>query len=287
LEKNYMPNGRYFKSDFSFLEKISMGAIGTKFVFDDLSSKGHKPIELERGSMSFKIWKNIKIKRLRVPDILCIRCGHRIESRAKTKLEISMSHSLSDPSRGWDYGLNNSDYVALVRCNKIAEGPIDWQAVDPVQYVSVKDLRKSFRNNQVILERPKGAEEGFESRITWPTTIASSNGKIKLVSESRLQYQREADNRTITISLSKRGINLMPMFQEGDEISMGHIIASVVPIYKDLPCKKNYNADYYIKLLKSTSITDRYASAKALSFFDTPETRNGSVTYFMQIRKRV
>ena len=57
-----MVNRRSFKSDVSFLEKISMGATGTITVFNNLREQGHTPIELERGSRSFKIWKNIKIK---------------------------------------------------------------------------------------------------------------------------------------------------------------------------------------------------------------------------------
>ncbi|MEO8786449.1 MAG: hypothetical protein ABI378_05235 [Chitinophagaceae bacterium] len=89
-----------FKTDESFLEKISIGAIGTQQVFSVLRQLGHQPIELERGSMNYKIWKKYKIKRIRVPDILCVDNGIRIESRAKTKLEISMSHSTSDPIRG-------------------------------------------------------------------------------------------------------------------------------------------------------------------------------------------
>src|SRR3990172_4616897 len=97
-----MAGRRSFKSDESFLEKLAIGAIGACAVFNDLQRQGHKPIELERGSMDYKIWKNIKIKRLRVPDILCLKCGTRVEARAKTQLEISMSHSLSDPERGWE-----------------------------------------------------------------------------------------------------------------------------------------------------------------------------------------
>ena len=54
-----MSNGRFLKSDESFLEKISIGAIGTCYVYDDLTKQGHKPVELERSSMSFKIWKKI------------------------------------------------------------------------------------------------------------------------------------------------------------------------------------------------------------------------------------
>ena len=46
-----MPLPRSFKTDESFLEKIAIGATGTRRVFDDVKSQGHQPIELERGSM--------------------------------------------------------------------------------------------------------------------------------------------------------------------------------------------------------------------------------------------
>ena len=82
-----MANRRAFKSDISFLEKISMGAVGTVTVLNDMKEKGHSPIELERGSTSFKIWKNIKIKRIRVPDILCLDCGKCVECRTKKNLK--------------------------------------------------------------------------------------------------------------------------------------------------------------------------------------------------------
>lgn len=41
-----MANRRAFKSDISFLTKIAIGAVGTRKVFDDLGSQGHRPIEL-------------------------------------------------------------------------------------------------------------------------------------------------------------------------------------------------------------------------------------------------
>jgi hypothetical protein len=55
-----MPGRRSFKTDESFLEKLAIGAIGARAVFAELERQGHKPIELERGSMDYKIWKNIK-----------------------------------------------------------------------------------------------------------------------------------------------------------------------------------------------------------------------------------
>jgi len=266
-----MPNGRAFKSDESFLEKISIGAIGTKFVFADLSLQGHRPIELERGSMSFKIWKDIKIKRLRVPDILCIDCGRRIESRAKTKMEISMSHSTSDPNRGWDFGLQDHDYVALVRCIKKGKNPIDWEAVSPVQYVSVSDLRRAFRSRRVEQEKPKGAQEGFEIRVRWPAVTASSDGTVTGISPSRLQFQRTLDGRTITLQLAKNHHRLQPLVTIGEAIQAGQFLASVVPVVKSFPCMKDKSFEDYDRLLKSSSVSERYTAAKVLSLYDAED----------------
>lgn len=47
-----MPGRRSFKTDESFLEKLAIGAIGARAVFDYLQEQDHCPIELERGSMS-------------------------------------------------------------------------------------------------------------------------------------------------------------------------------------------------------------------------------------------
>mgnify|MGYP001430241417 CR=1 FL=1 len=255
-----------FKTDDSFLEKISIGAIGTQKVFQDLLNKGHHPIELERGSMNYKIWKKIKIKRIRVPDILLVDCGLRIESRAKTKLEISMSHSLADPERGWDFGMKDNDYVALVFCEKNGERPIDWKADELVQYVLIKDLREAQKQELVDYVKPKGAEEGFEARITWPSAVASENGKIKLVAEDKIQYIRDSDGRTISLRLTKKSIPMKSLVKVGDQIVRNQIIASVVPVYSFVN-KCDLNKDYYLDNLKSSALSERYAAAKALSFY--------------------
>ena len=267
-----MNGRRAFKSEESFLEKISVGAIGTRKVFEDMARKGHSPIELERGSMSFKIWKEIKIKRVRVPDILCVTCGKRIESRAKTKLEITMSHSFSTPERGWDFGLDDNDYIAFVRCIKAGDRPIDWKADDMVQYVSVHSMRDAYGKDHVISEKPKGATEGFEARITWPSSIANSDGVVTFVDSSKLQYKRTSDNRTVTLSLTKQGIKLQPLVKIGEKLSENQIVASIVPVVESFDCHKVTSEKYYAEMLKSASLSDRYVAAKALSFFPTDST---------------
>jgi len=258
---------RSFKTDASFLEKLAIGAIGTKRVLEDLALQGHTPVELERGSTGYKIWKTIKIKRVRVPDILCVNSGIRIESRAKTKLIISMSHSSADEERGWDFGLKNDDYVALVVCEKNGEEPVDWVADENVQYIKIIDLRKALAANKVIQEKPKGSQEGFETRLTWPSSVASSEGTITEIS-NKIKFKRTSDNRTISLSLSKKGITLTPCVQEGEVIGHYQILASVTPVLKEVPKREINPEKYYRNLLTSASISDRYGAAKAYSFLN-------------------
>lgn len=260
-----MPGRRSFKTDESFLEKLAIGAIGARGVFAELKRQGHNPIELERGSMDYKIWKSIKIKRLRVPDLLCINCGTRVEARAKTQLEISMSHSLSDPERGWDKGLNDRDVVALSICTRTGDGPTAWQAAPLIQFVSAAALRRAFAENQVVTEKPKGAGEGFELRVTWPSAVASSDGVVSAFTAERLQFKREPDQRTISLALRKKTISLQPLVRVGDKICAGQILASVVPATSVLPCRGEARSSGFLEMLASPAVADRYTAAKALS----------------------
>jgi HEAT repeat protein len=262
-----MSSRRAFKTDVSFLEKISAGAVGTTRVFDDLKAQGHSPIELERGSMSFKIWKKIKIKRVRVPDILCVKCGTRVESRAKTDLQITMSHSISDPKRGWDFGLTDNDMIAFVKCSKSGDRPIDWKADELVQYVSVREMREALAQNKVITVKPKGATEGFEARLIWPSAIAKAEGCVISIDRNCLKFRRKDDSRMIRLSLKKGDLVLSPLVNAGDSVKANQILASVVPASNKILCGNSLTQEYYIELMRSTLISDRYGAAKALSYF--------------------
>jgi HEAT repeat protein len=256
---------RSFKSDDSFLEKLAIGACGTKKVMQHLSHLGLRPIELERGSTSYKLWKAVKIKRIRVPDILCVANGIRVESRAKTDLAISMSHSQSDSERGWDYGLKDRDFVALVQCSRSGSDPVDWRAADLVQYIQVADLRSAYDAGRVIEERPKGAEEGFELRLTWPAAIASAAGQVVEIGQERIRFERSEDGRTISLARTKRGIVLDPLVEEGVSFTAGRILASVTPVHLAIQAGTTVEMEFYIAELASASLADRYTAAKALS----------------------
>jgi HEAT repeat protein len=265
-----MPVPRAFKTDQSFLEKIAIGATGTRRAFEDLSQAGHDPMELERGSMSFKVWKAIKIKRVRVPDILCLACGHRVESRGKTKLEVTMSHSLAQLERGWDYGLDDDDQVALVHCQRVGPGPLDWRASSLVQYVLVAPLRETFRVGLAKTERPKGAQEGFEVRVTWPAALASAVGVVEQVTAESIRYRGTADQRIILVRLQRGNVRLTSLVDPGDPVLPNQIVASVVPVRPHWSCSSGADVQTFVKLSHSSGMSDRYTAVKALGRFPGP-----------------
>jgi hypothetical protein len=114
------------KASESFIRFVTMGAAGAHRAIEVLRTHGHDVRELERYATCNKIWQT-KIKRLRMPDLFCLKCGRRFEVRAKTKLEIKMSDSPSVSGREWDAGLRDSDTVIFVRCNGDEDPPATSQ----------------------------------------------------------------------------------------------------------------------------------------------------------------
>jgi hypothetical protein len=257
-----------FKSDDSFLKKLAVGAAGTNATMKRLREMGFNPIELERGSTGFKIWKKIKIKRVRVPDILCLNTGLRFESRGKTKPEISMSHSLNDPKRAWDAGMKDDDFVSIVVFEQKNDSPIDLKQTSPVHFTEVNDMRTAFGNHQVSITKPKGAEEGSEIRVIWTTAAAKQRSEVLSVEPKKISLIPipKARNQTIQLIRKKGKINLLPQITIGNIIEMNQIVASVVPVKTILKCPPSVDEDYFIDKLTSVNLSERYAAAKALRY---------------------
>jgi hypothetical protein len=257
-----------FKSDDSFLRKLAVGAAGTNATIEQLTNMGFSPIELERGSTGFKIWKKIKIKRVRVPDILCLKTGLRFESRGKTKPEISMSHSLKDPRRAWDAGMRDDDHVSIVVFEQSAKSPIDLKLISPVQFVSVKDMRDAFVAKRVSITKPKGVEEGSEIRVVWTSAIANQRSTVSEVSPTRIRMTPVIAGRSQTVQLSRKkgAILLEPQVRVNDTVEANQLIAATVPVNLTLACPPGVDEAHFVGKLASINLTERYAAAKALRY---------------------
>ncbi len=257
-----------FKSDDSFLRKLAVGAAGTNATISKLKEMGFNPIELERGSTGFKIWKKIKIKRVRVPDILCLNTGLRFESRGKTRVEISMSHSLNDPKRAWDAGMRDDDLVSIVVFEQNDDSPINLQQISPVHFICIKDMRQAFAAEQISITQPKGAEEGSEIRVMWTCAAAHQRSIVKAVELDRISLTPTTGTRkqSIQLSRSKGKISLLPQINAGDTVEANQIVAAVVPVILKLQSPAPVSESHFIDKLASVNLSERYAAAKALRY---------------------
>ncbi len=250
-----------FKVDTSFLRFLTMGALGARRVAEELRARGFQPIEFERYSMSNKIWAT-KIKRLRVPDLLCARTGLRIEVRAKTDLKIKMSDAPANPERAWDASLRDEDIVALVACHEGTDGPVPAQHA---VYFTVQALRGSESLSR--LGPPKSASEGAERDREWPCTVPRRPGRVVSLGGGKLKVLMDADHRPVrpqTYTLGDKHAYVVP----GDRfVAKSSIVAGVPTSLANLDDRL---ADEYDPLedLGSDSPVDRLAAAKALRVRD-------------------
>ncbi len=242
-----------FKANESFLRFLTMGAVGVRSAISHLRTAGFEPVELERYCTKNKIWAT-KVKRLRLPDLLCVRTGLRVEVRAKSDLKIRMSDAPNNPDRRWDAGLRNDDVVAFVPCGSeedrvVAKGP-------PTQFL-VRDLRSTVGNT--TLGPPKSASEGAERDREWKSTVPTQSGEVLEVSNDRIRTHL-ASGRMQTYRLRGKTAYV----NEGDEFVGGvSVIAAAVPRLAPLSAARTRRWNP-LEALAAPDEVDRYAAAKAL-----------------------
>ncbi len=257
-----------FKADGSFLRYLSIGAVGVQRVIKHLHDAGFEPIELERYCTSNKIWAT-KVKRLRLPDLLCIRTGMRVEVRAKTDLKIRMSDAPSNPERVWDAGLRGNDVVALIACFDSDEGP---RPANHCNYFTVRALRESIGMSK--LGPPKSASEGAERDRTWPSTVPKRDGKVLTATSDKITVQMHAATDRASRKQTYRLDGKSTYARSGSGFEeQSTIIAGAPTEVADLT---TYLDQTYEPLhhLDAESSVDRYAAVKALRFRNALDGRS-------------
>jgi HEAT repeat protein len=262
------------KPDSSFFRKIAHGAFGCRAVCNDLNGKGHAIVELERGATDTKLWKDVKRKRVRIPDLVCTRCGLRVESKTKTKADLSMSHS-TENSRAWDFGMVDGDLIAFPVCVPAKEAYwsrgklgdeasywheknwIEWQMQGVINYFSRQALRAV-----PFVDRPrKGVTEGSEATIAWPATFANASATVIQIRGARIIVRRESDNRE-TYRQIRNGLHLMVAAE--DRIVVNQVMASAVrpTLGVELNCPGHLRENHITNLLNSREKTQRFTGLK-------------------------
>lgn len=259
-----------FKSDREFLRNISIGAIGTRKVAELLNNGGFRIIELERYSCSNKIWAT-KIKRVRVPDLLCLKTGLRIESRAKSDLKLTMSHAVNNPDRAWNNGLRKQDLVAFIYCAPTGDS---FVASDRVNLFRVADLQETETRAGMSLR--KAASEGSESRLTWPSTVPGKAGEV--VSVTQESISTNLGGRTQKYSLARKDADgneflMTPYVKAGDKFGeKDTVIASAVKRIGEVACPDVPQYDFVQDLTSKSPVTV-YSAVKALGYLPKVASR--------------
>jgi hypothetical protein len=273
-----------FKPDSSFFRKIAIGAVGTRALSEDLAHHGHHVVELERGSTDTKLWKDVKRKRVRIPDLVCSRCGQRVESRAKTKAELAMSHSLADAARAWDFGMVDSDWVAFPVCETADKDSwsvgrlrnhgsywherewIRWRTAGRINYFTVA----AFRAVPYTRSSTKGVTEGSETTVAWAATFATQAGVVDSIEGRKLSIRPAAGGR--------RSSRTLPPGQDiqvaaGDAVEAHQVLASTVKALTaaELACPGVLPEGHIAHLLASRERTQRFTGIKLARLRGEPE----------------
>ncbi len=256
-----------FKADTSFLRFLTMGAKGVHQTMAQLEDMGFKPIELERYCGSNKIWAT-KVKRLRLPDLMCVKTGLRVEVRAKSDLAIKMSDAPDNPDRVWDAGLQNDDLAAFIACFDYGEGPI---VADQAMFVRIEDMRASVGMSK--LGAPKSASEGAERDREWPTTVPKRPGEVIEVTDSKIVARMFATDEQKERRQSYQLRGKTPYVSVGDRFEAGVSFLSGAPqSLADLQAYLSHSYDPFNAVLSDNDV-DRYSAVKSFPFRDDSRGR--------------
>jgi hypothetical protein len=197
-----------------------------------------------------------------------------VESRAKTKPELSMSHSDSDQERSWDYGMLENDWIAfpisvattgttwskgLFRDKAAYWHERDWSqwiVEGKINYFTVNALRHIAPN----AIRRKGVTEGSELTLTWNAKFATCSGKVDAIVGNVIKLR--ADNRHV------RSLRISPNFntyiKAGDVVAKNQILcAGPAPISTEaLRCPGRLSNGFIDNCLASRERTVRFSGVK-------------------------
>lgn len=242
------------KQDDDFARYLTMGAAAAAAALHFLKRRhGHRMVELERYATANKVWQST-LKRIRVPDLICLECGVRVEVRAKSKLAIEMSHS-DTPGREWDAGLRDGDLVAFVAWDRETGGPADRQ-----HFFQVGAMRAA--RGYVKESARKAASEGSEQSITWPASVPKRDGVVTAIDlrAGTVRYE-PVDSRPHTYRL-RSGVPSHVYVHEGEGLRGGEdFLLGCLPKADDVDCPGG--AWDPVAVLDAESTDDRYVAVKA------------------------
>ncbi|WP_434811862.1 hypothetical protein [Microbacterium sp. bgisy189] len=242
-----------FKEPDDFARFLTIGAHAASAISRDLEQNhGHRIIELERYARANKIWQ-VKVKRMRLPDLMCLRCGRRFESKGKSALELKLSDSATPGREWWAGGMRQDDVFGFVRV-AVQPNRVD---VGQVVYVTREALHEA--KDALVAGQRKSVADGSEIAVSWPSWTPTSGGIIDVLTDTEIVIEK-SDGRRQTYRNHAKWPSQHPYLPQGAHFAAGDmVVSSVAPA--DVACAGDvwdWEAD-----LASPDTDDRFAAVKA------------------------
>lgn len=210
-----------FKEPDDFARFLTIGAHAAAAVTIDLENvHEHRIIELERYARANKIWA-VKVKRMRLPDLMCLRCGRRFESKGKSALELKLSDSPKAGREWWAGGMRDDDVFCFARV-AINDDVAD---VGQVVYVTLESLQAA--KVALVAGQRKAVSAGSEVAVSWPSWTPTTGGVVDFYSDSEIVIQRE-DGKRQTYRHHNKWPHRHAYVEQGDSFAAGEIVVSTV-----------------------------------------------------------
>ncbi|MEV7672643.1 hypothetical protein [Streptomyces sp. NPDC088752] len=250
-----------FKEDADFARFLSMGVYAAGAVTHDLEQNhGHRIVELDRCAKANKVWQT-KIKRMRLPDLMCVDCGRRFESKGKTKLEVKLSDSTL-PGRAWrDEGMRPDDVFAFARVN-MKTSPV---SVSNIVYVTRQGLEDALESSKE--GNRKSVSEGSEMDRTWPMWAPDYAGEVVAVDDGLKKVRVTKGTRTYLYGHGKRWAAFHTL-AAGTAFEAGRPVAFCFRVADSVACAGEGSWGWKEDLL-SADEDIRFPAVKAARFLGT------------------
>ncbi|GGZ94291.1 HEAT repeat domain-containing protein [Streptomyces echinoruber] len=250
-----------FKEDADFARFLSMGVHAADAITQDLErNHGHRIIELERYAKANKVWQT-KVKRMRLPDLMCVSCGRRFECKGKTKLEVKLSDSTL-PGRTWrDGGMRLDDIFAFARVD-MKTNPV---RVSNLVYVTRQSLEDALRSSKE--GNRKSVSEGSEMDRRWPMWAPNYAGEVVTVDHGlkRIRVTKGASTYLYGGGSRWSTFHTLPV---GTAFEAGQPVAFCFRMADSVACAGDGSWNWQNDLL-STDDDIRFPAVKAARFLGT------------------
>jgi hypothetical protein len=197
-----------------------------------------------------------------LPDLLCLRCGSRIESKGKSKLEIKLSHGKPGGGREWwEGGMRPNDVFAFVQVTG-GGAPNEPVVTGLPVYVTRQALEDALASVKAGIR--KAIADGAEADIAWPAWVPSYDGVVIGTDELGCVVVERADGsrRVYKNCIAWPAVHLHRRI--GERFRGGRDVVASAVASADVTCEGDV-WPWWDDLL-SADADDRYAAVKACRY---------------------